>query len=138
MWQCPKCKREFTRKNQRHACGTGDRDDVIRDRPQSVVEVYRAIEEFTSKLGKVETVARDRYVLFRSSRIFVDLSIMKDVVRVAVHIGRTVDNPIFIKIVDDGKQVTHVAKIANLRELKKLEPYIKEAYEFSVSEQSSS
>lgn len=133
MWQCTKCKREFTRKNQRHVCGTGNRDDVIRDRPQSVVEVYQAIENYVNTLGKVETVTRDRYVLFRSVRIFTDLSIMKDVVRVAIHIGRKVENPIFIKIVDDGKQVTHVAKIGNLGELKVIEPLLKEAYDFSLS-----
>ncbi|WP_323847167.1 DUF5655 domain-containing protein [Microbulbifer magnicolonia] len=133
MWLCPKCDREFTRKNQGHVCGTGNRDDVIQGRPQSVVEVYSAIEEFINKLGKVEIFARDRYVLFRSSRIFVDLSIMKDVVRVAIHVGRTVKNPIFVKVVDDGKQVTHVAKIGNLGELREIEPLIKEAYEFSLS-----
>ena len=22
-WTCPKCQRQFTRRNQRHACGTG-------------------------------------------------------------------------------------------------------------------
>lgn len=133
MWQCPNCDREFTRINQRHVCGTGNRDDVIRDRPQSVVEVYRAIEKLVSGLGKVEIVAKDRYVLFRSRRIFVDLSIMKDVVRVAVHIGRKVENPIFIKVVDDGKQVTHVAKIASLDELGVLQPLIEEAYRFSIA-----
>lgn len=133
MWQCPKCDREFTRTNQRHSCGTGNREDVIRDRPQSVVDVYRAIEKFVNEVGKVETVARDRYVLFRSKKIFTDLSIMKDVIRVAIHIGRTVEKPIFIKIVDDGKQVTHVAKIDSVKELEEIKPLIKEAYEFSLS-----
>jgi len=133
MWQCPTCNREFTRKNQRHVCGTGNREDVIRNRPQSVVEVYQAIEKFITNLGKVEIVARDRYVLFRSTRIFTDLSIMKDVVRVAIHVGRKVENSIFIKVVDDGKQVTHIAKIGSLKELKEIEPLMKEAYEFSVS-----
>ncbi|MFD1215733.1 DUF5655 domain-containing protein [Microbulbifer celer] len=133
MWRCPKCDREFTRKNQRHACGTGNREDVIRGRPESVVEVYGAIEKLVNQLGKVETVARDRYVLFRSSRIFVDLSVMKDAVRVAIHLGREINSPIFIKIVDDGKQVTHVAKVGTLNELRKIEPLIKEAYEFSLS-----
>ncbi|WP_232848426.1 DUF5655 domain-containing protein [Bowmanella yangjiangensis] len=133
MWQCPACDREFTRINQRHTCGTGSRDEVIRNRPQSVVEVYHAIEAFAKQLGKIEIVARDRYVLFRSSRIFVDLSIMKVAVRVAIHLGRTVENPLFIKVVDDGNQVTHVAKISNLDELKHIQPLIEEAYRFSVS-----
>ncbi|MBT1063509.1 hypothetical protein KJY73_07980 [Bowmanella sp. Y26] len=98
-----------------------------------MVEVYHAIEAFAKQLGKIEIVARDRYVLFRSSRIFVDLSIMKVAVRVAIHLGRTVENPLFIKVVDDGNQVTHVAKISNLDELKHIQPLIEEAYRFSVS-----
>lgn len=134
MWKCSKCHREFTRKNQRHVCGTGNREDVIRNRPKSVVDVYDAIERIVNQLENVEIVARDRYVLFRSTRIFTDLSIMKDVVRVAIHIGRKVENPIFIKVVDDGKRVTHVAKISHLSELKEIELLIKEAYDFSVSE----
>lgn len=133
MWQCPKCAREFSRKNQRHACGTGDSADVLRDRPQAVIEVYRAIESFMNNLGKVETVARNRYVLFRSRRIFVDLSIMQDAVRVAIHLSRRIDSSLFIKIVADSKQVTHVTKIASLDELKHIEPIIREAYEFSLN-----
>ncbi|RVU35561.1 hypothetical protein EOE67_13280 [Rheinheimera riviphila] len=132
QWQCPQCSREFSRKNQRHACDAGNSADVIRDRPQSVVEVYQAIADFVNKLGKVETIAKDRYVLFRSVRIFADLSIMKDVVRVAIHIGRRIDNPIFIKVVDDGRQFTHVAKIGSLHELKEIETLLSEAYEFSL------
>lgn len=133
MWKCSQCAREFTRKNQRHACGTGNSADVLRDRPQAVIEVYRAIENFINNLAKVEIVARDRYVLFRSRRIFVDLSIMQDSVRVAIHLGRRIDNPIFIKVVADRKQLTHVAKITNLAELKHIEPLIKEAWQFSLA-----
>jgi len=45
-WSCPKCKRRFTRKNQRHACGTGDRLEVLRGRSESLVALYRALESF--------------------------------------------------------------------------------------------
>lgn len=133
LWQCPTCNREFSRQNQRHACDVGNSAEVIRDRPQSVVEVYQAITDFVNKFGKVETIAKDRYVLFRSVRIFADLSIMKDVVRVAIHVGRRIDNPIFIKVVDDGRQFTHVVKIGNLHELTQIEALLLEAYEFSLS-----
>src|SRR5947207_1509275 len=65
MWSCPKCKRGFTRKNQRHACGTGNRLEVLRGRPDSLVALYSSLESFAKTLGPVELVARDRYVLFR-------------------------------------------------------------------------
>lgn len=132
-WQCPKCDRKFTRKNQRHACGTGDREHVLRNRPTSVVETYNAIESFIKKLGSIEIVARDRYVLFRSTRIFTDLSIMTDAVRVAIHLEEKVDDTIFIKTVDGGKTVTHVIKIKETADVKNIEPYLKAAYQFSIT-----
>lgn len=66
MWQCPNCQRKFSRKNQRHACGTSNSADALPDRPPAIVEVYRAIESFVNNLGTLETIGRDRYVLFCS------------------------------------------------------------------------
>lgn len=75
MWACPKCKRQFTRKNQRHACGTGERTEVLRNRPPELVELYAQLKEFVKSLGPMEFVTRERYVLMRSKRIFADLTV---------------------------------------------------------------
>jgi predicted transport protein len=136
-WRCPRCKRRFTRPNQRHACGTGDRSEVLRDRPPALVEIYRAIETFVKKLGPIEIVARDRYVLLRSVRIFTDLVIMTDAVRVAIHLGRRVRSPQFIKIAADRRHITHVAKLQTKQQFETIAPLIREAYEFSLSRPSS-
>lgn len=133
MWQCPECEREFSRLNQRHVCGIGNAADVLRNRPQAIVEVFQAINNLVQQLGPIEMVARDRYVLFRSVRIFADLTIMKDAVRIAIHVGRRIDHPVFIKVVDDGRQFTHVVKIDDVAQLTAIEPLLKEAYEFSLA-----
>jgi hypothetical protein len=133
MWACPECKRKFTRANQRHACGTGDPRQVIRDRPEAVVQLYAAIEAFARSLGPIELVTRDRYVLLRSVRVFADLVIMAEAVRVAVHLARKVDAPIFFKVVADRRFVTHVAKLETTKELAQVTPFLREAYEFSIS-----
>src|ERR1039457_4076817 len=111
LWYCPKCKRGFTRKNQRHACGTGNRWEALRGRPDSLVTLYSSLESFARAPGPVEVIARNRYVLFRSCRIFADLIVMTDALRVAVHLGRRVENPIFFKIGADRKRVSHVAML---------------------------
>ena len=131
-WTCPTCDRSFTRVNQRHACGTSDGRDVLRDRPESVVRTYAAIEAFAKTLGPIEIVARERYVLLRSVRIFADLVIMADAVRVALHLRRRVDDPRFIKVVEDRKQVTHVAKLASERDVDAIKAYLEEAYDASL------
>lgn len=131
-WTCPKCDRSFTQVNQRHACGTSDGGDVLRNRPEFIVRTYAAIEAFVKSLGEIEIVSRDRYVLFRSVRIFTDLNIMADAVRVAIHLERRVEDPRFIKVVADRKKVTHVAKLQSESDVDAIKAYIKEAYDVSL------
>ena len=133
LWKCPACSRTFTRKNQRHACGTGDRREVLRNRPDSLRQLYASLEAFVKTLGAVEIVARERYVLLRSVRIFADLVIMTDAVRVAIHLQRQVDDSIFFKVVSDAKKVTHVAKLRTEKDLADVKAYLKEAYASSLS-----
>jgi hypothetical protein len=83
-------------------------------------------------LGQVEVVARERYVLFRSIRIFTDLVIGPDAVRVAIHLPRTTRHRLFMKVVANDRQVTHVAKIRNLDEAESMKPFIRDAFEYSL------
>ena len=133
MWTCPKCNRQFTRKNQRHACGTGDRADILRNRPPEVVKLYAALEKFARSLGPVEFVTRDRYVLLRSIRIFADAVIMSDALRLAIHLPRKAEHKLFMKVASDPKHVTHVAKLRAVGELESMKPFLREAYEHSIS-----
>jgi len=81
MWTCPKCHLQFARTNQRHACETGERAEVLRNQPPEIAELYAALEAFAKSLGPVELVTRDRYVLLRSTRIFADAILMSDALR---------------------------------------------------------
>jgi hypothetical protein len=132
-WACPKCRRAFSQINQRHACGIGTRSDILRDRSPDLVELYASVEAFAKGLGKVEVVTRERYALFRSVRIFADLVVMRDALRIAIHLPRAVEHPLFFKVATSRKVVTHVAKITTKKEFQSLEPYLKEAYVSSVS-----
>lgn len=131
-WVCPKCERRFTRANQRHACGTGARADVLRGRPPEVVAINAALEAFARSLGPVELVTRQRYVLLRSTRIFADANIMTNALRLAIHLPRQVTDRRFTKVVVDRRHVTHVAKLHKADEFEAMKPYLREAYEHSL------
>jgi hypothetical protein len=133
VWTCPKCKRRFRRTNQRHACGTGDRAEVLRNRAPAIVALYTDLEKFATSLGPVEVVTRERYVLLRSTRIFADAIVMSDCLRLAIHLSRRVDHPLFIKVGADRNQVTHIAKLHSIAEFKAMKPFLREAYEYSIS-----
>jgi hypothetical protein len=132
-WTCPACGRKFTRPNQRHACGTGDRAEVLRNRPPELVQLYGALEAFVKTLGPVEFVTRERYVLLRTRRIFADLNVMTDALRIAIHLPTEEKHRLFIKVAGDRKQVTHVAKLKSASDLDAMKPFLRKAYQFSVA-----
>jgi len=86
--------------------------------------------------GDVEIVTRDRYALFRTTRIFTDLTVMRDALRVVVHLGREVSAPYFIKVGRGAMRVSHVALIRTSAELRVITPLLREAYELAASEES--
>lgn len=131
-WTCPSCSRTFARKNQRHACGTGVRGDVLRGRANEIVDLYAALERAAMALGPVEFVTRERYVLLRTVRIFADAVIMTDAIRVAVHLDREARHRLFFKIVADRSHVTHVARLRSIAELDEIQSFLREAYEHSL------
>ena len=129
----PKVQAPVHTANQRHACGTGERAEVLRNRSSELVDLYGASERFASSLGPVEFVTRERYVLLRSRRIFADVVVMMDALRLAIHLSRKVEHGLFIKVAADRKHVTHVAKLHDMEELDAMKPFLREAYEYSVS-----
>jgi hypothetical protein len=85
----------------------------------------------------VEVVTRDRYALFRTTRIFADLTVMRDALRVVIHLSRKVSAPYFIKIGPSGNRVSHVAIVRTEEDLRAVMPFFREAFDLSVGEKSS-
>lgn len=132
-WTCPECTRKFARKGQRHVCGTGEAD-VVRGRSPEIAATYAALAKLAEALGPVELVTRERYVLFRTKRIFMDAVIMTDAVRLAIHLPRRVESDLFIKVVEDRRHVTHVVKLRERSEVAALAAWLREAHAHSLRE----
>ena len=134
MWTCPRCDRTFRQANQRHACGVGSAATLLEGRPPALAELYRKLETTVRGFGEVEVVTRDRYALFRTTRIFADLTVMRDALRVVVHLGRKAREPFFSKIGPSGKRVSHVALVRTAEDLRAVTPFLREAFDLAVSE----
>ena len=135
-WACPQCDRTFRQANQRHACGVGSAATLLKSRPPALIDLYRKLETTVRGFGKVEVVTRDRYALFRTTRIFADLTVTRDALRVVVHLGRKVNAPYFIKIGPNGNRVSHVVLVRTAGELRTVMPFLREAFDLAVSEKS--
>lgn len=83
----------------------------------------------------MEVVTRNRYALFRTTRIFADLTVMRDALRVVIHLGRNAGAAYFIKVVRGDKRVSHVALLHTAEDMRAIIPFLREAFDLAVSEQ---
>src|SRR5260370_28656263 len=122
-WACPRCDRTFRQVNQRHTCGVGSASTLLKNRPPALADLYRKLETTVKNFGDVEVVTRNRYALFRTTRIFADLTVMRDALRVVIHLARKVSAPYFIKIGKVNKRVSHVALVRTPKDLRTIVPF---------------
>jgi hypothetical protein len=54
---------------------------------------------------------------------------------VVVHLGRKVSAPCFIKTGPSGTRVAHVVLVRNAEDLRTVMPFLREAFDFAVSEE---
>jgi hypothetical protein len=80
-------------------------------------------------------VTRDRYALFRTTRIFADLTVMRDALRVVIPLGRKAVAPRFIKTGQGGKRVSHVGLVRTDGDLRTILPFLREAFDLAGSEE---
>jgi|ERR1041385_1124201 hypothetical protein len=135
-WKCSECGRLFRQVNQRHACGVGNPATLLKDRPPELAGLYHKLEAAIHGFGEVEVVTRDRYALFRTTRIFMDLTVMRDALRVVIHLGRKVTEPCFVKTGKSNKRVSHVALIRSDEDLRTIKPFLREAFNLAAGEES--
>lgn len=98
-----------------------------------LADLYADLEAAVRAFGDVEIVARDRYALFRTTRIFADLTVTTDALRVVIHLTRKADRPCFVKIGQNGRRISHVALVRTPSELRKILPFVREAFELASS-----
>src|SRR5258706_10921824 len=130
-WACPRCDRTFRQVNQPHACGVGSAATLLKSRPPALTDLYRKLESTVKGFGEVEVVTRDRYALFRTTRIFADLTVTRDALRVVVHLGRKVSAPYFIKSGPSGNRVSHVVLVRTVEDLRTVIPFLREAFDLA-------
>ena len=135
-WTCPRCRRTFRQTHQRHACGVGSPVTLLKNRPPALADLYRKLEATVKSFGGVEVVTHNRYALFRTTRIFADLTVMRDALRVVIHLSRKARAPYFIKVVQGDKRALHVALVRTGRDVRAIMPFLREAYNLAVSEES--
>ncbi len=70
--------------------------------------------------------------MLRSRRIFGDVVITSNALRLAIRRSRGAEHELFIEVGSDRGRVTHVAMLCTVEELESMRPFLREAYEESI------
>jgi hypothetical protein len=112
----------------------GDSERLLTDRPASLARAYALLERAVRGYGGIEIVTRDRYALFRTTRIFADLTVTRDAMRVVIHLDREVTSRVFVQSGRNGKRVSHVAFVRTATQVRAILPYLRDAYDLAIGE----
>ena len=52
-WRCPKCGREFSKKNQFHSCVSVSIDEHFKNKPPKLKEIFDYLRENVKKFGQI-------------------------------------------------------------------------------------
>ena len=131
MWVCPKCGREFKRKDQQHACTLISKESLFSKRPQGLKDLYDKVESHVKKLGgyREETVRPD-VIFFKTKNTFLAVKVKKDHLDVEFLLDHLEDVPPVSKYLQTSKnRVAHVVPVDAPEEInEQLINWIKASY----------
>lgn len=132
MWQCPKCRRSFKRKDQNHSCTLIPKESLFAKRPPELEKIFRKIEKHVSKFGayREETVRPDT-IFFKTNSTFLGIKVKKDHLVIEFFLDHLEDVPPVVKYLQTSKhRVAHMVAVDREEDISdQLVKWLKHSYE---------
>lgn len=133
IWKCPKCKREFEKKNQVHSC-TFYPEEKHFERKETTKPVYQELKKKMKKhVGPFKVESLPCCIHFvKNAFTFAGTYVLKDKIRVFFTVNRSLKSSRIYKTKMLSKnRIEYLINIQNKKEInKELLGWIKEAYNF--------
>jgi hypothetical protein len=133
LWQCPKCKREFQKKNQSHSCKSFPIENHFKgkDYAQELFEYLKSQIEKTSGPLKIESLPC--CIHFVSNYTFGACWALKDRIRIDFRLDYKIDDPRIQRFIQmSANRYLYYFDLKDKKDVDgKLLGWIKEAYELN-------
>jgi predicted transport protein len=131
MWNCPKCGREFKRKDQAHSCKLVSKKSLFEKRAVHLKQLYERIVKEIKKFGKYreENLPPD-VIFFKTDSTFLAVKVKKDHLTVSFFLEKAEDVPPVSKFLQVSKyRVVHRVPIDQPEDInQQLISWIKRSY----------
>lgn len=98
LWRCEKCGRDFANRNQSHACGNYELDDLFRGKPAAIRELFDAVAAEVEKIGPVRVLPEKTRIAFQVRMSFAQVTPRMKWLDGHVVLARRLENPRFLKV----------------------------------------
>jgi len=131
MWTCPKCRRKFKRKDQRHACTLISKETLFAKRPPGLKNLYNKIVKEVKRIGEYrEEAVNPDVIFFKTKSSFLAVKVKKDHLDIEFFLDHLEDVPPISKYLQTSKKrVAHVVPVDSTEEInEQLISWIKSSY----------
>jgi hypothetical protein len=117
MWSCPRCRRQFTIRNQAHSCGQFSVEQLLDGKPPEIVELYERMADVIQRCGDVVVAPTRTRVLFKVRTVFASVAIGKNWLDVVLVLGRRLKHRRIKKAQEEYPGIVHFLRIETAEDL---------------------
>ncbi len=130
LWTCPKCNREFERKNQSHSCKSYPVEKYFEGKEKGKILYDDLKHKLEKAIGSFKIQSLECCIHFDNTTTFAAVKIFKNKIQIEFSLGYEIANKRFIKIIHlSANQYLHFTNITNKEEIdNELIKWIQEAY----------
>ncbi|MFX1569288.1 MAG: DUF5655 domain-containing protein [Promethearchaeota archaeon] len=98
FWKCPKCKREFSKRNQWHSCVSISINEHFEGKAPLQKKIYNVLQKEIEKFGQIRIDAVQTSINIGGKYHFLSLFVLKESLKIDFILERRIQNPRFTRI----------------------------------------
>ena len=131
LWTCPRCRRQFSNRNQAHSCGQFSVEQLLDGKPQHVVDLYERIDGLIRGCGEVAVAPTKTRVLYKVRTAFASVAIGKNWLDLSFVLGRRLKSRRIKKAQEEYPGIVHCLRVEKTADADDaLADWLQEAYDY--------
>ena len=129
-WKCPKCGREFSKKNQWHSCVSISIDEHFKNKPPILKKVFNVLQKEVEKFGRIRIDIVQTSINIGGKSHCISLFVLKESLKVDFLLKRRIQSPRFTRVRGPtNNYYTYTLKLKDLSDVnEELIDWLNESY----------
>ncbi len=130
FWKCPKCEREFSKRNQWHSCVLISINEHFEGKAPLLKKIYNVLQKEVVKFGYIRIDSVKTSINIGGKSHFLSLFVLKESLKIDFILKRRIQNPRFTRVRGPTSHYfTYTLKLKDLTDINdELISWLRESY----------